>query len=402
MSSDKNKLPIYLDYASTAPLDPKVREAMLALMREDTLFGNPAATSHRQGWQAQEALEQARIQFAQAVDADPMGVFFTSGATESINLALKGLVWGFGQGLAPNLRNVPDSALPHVITSAAEHKATLDSLAYLAKQKCITLTVLKPSAQGVVSLSQVTEAVVPETILISLLHVNNELGVMNSIADIAAWCREQSIWLHVDAVQSMGKTPLSVSTWGADLVSFSGHKAYGPKGVGALYVAEGLRGALVPLCHGGGQERGLIPGTMPVHQVVGMATAFQIAAAQQQDEVLKYQSWRDQFLQALSGLSGWVLHSEGAPCVANILSLGFQDVDGETLLLSLKDIAVSSGSACNSVTLDPSHVLTACGIKRQLAASTLRLSFGRFSSLEELLAATEHICTVVPKIRQSG
>lgn len=400
MNTAKTTLPIYLDYASTAPLDPKVRDAMLVLMGNDAFFGNPAATTHRYGWQAQEALEQARMQLAQAIDADPMGVFFTSGATESINLALKGLVWGFKRGLAPNPRGVSDEALPHVITSAAEHKATLDALAYLAAEKCISLTVLKPSEQGIISLEQVVDAVLPETVLVSLLHVNNELGVMNPIAGIGKWCRAQNIWLHVDAVQSMGKTPVSLADWGADLVSFSGHKAYGPKGVGVLYIADALRGALVPLCHGGGQERGLLPGTMPVHQAVGMATAFELAAAQQQEEALKYQTWRDQFLQGLSHLSGWVLHGQGAPCVANILSLGFHDVDGETLMLSLKDIAVSSGSACNSVTLDPSHVLTACGINRELAASTLRLSFGRFSSLEQLQAAAAHICKVVPKIRR--
>lgn len=399
-ATTNTNLPIYLDYASTTPLDPQVREAMLGWMGHDVNFGNPSATTHRYGWQAQAALEQSRAAVAEAIGAPLMGVYFTGGATESINLALKGLVAGLWQGSVVSPRwSAQHAALPHVITSAAEHKATLDALAFLATEKRITLSVLTPSARGTVSAEQIAEAFRPETVLVSVLHVNNELGVINPLSSIAAACQEQGVFLHVDAVQSLGKTAVCVADWGADLVSFSGHKVYGPKGIGVLFVSEPLRGQLVPLAHGGGQERGLRPGTVPMHQVVGMATACELAAAQQAAEYVQYTQWRTRFLARLAQLPDWVLHSEGADCVPNILSLGFHGVTGETLLMALKDIAISSGSACNSVTLDPSHVLMACGIERELAASTVRLSFGRFSDETQLLQAAEHIDRVVSQLR---
>jgi cysteine desulfurase len=375
---------------------------MLELMGHESGFGNSSATTHRYGWQAQQVLEEARATTAQALGADPMGIYFTSGATESINLALTGLINTLWQGNLVSRWSPKRDALPHVITSAAEHKATLDALAYLAAQQRIELTVLKPSALGVVTAGDVADVIQPHTVLVSLLHVNNELGVINPISAIGQLCLEQGIFLHVDAVQSFGKTPLCLSGWHVDLVSFSAHKAYGPKGVGALYVSPGLRGELVPLAHGGGQERGLRPGTVPVHQIRGMACAFQLASERHQLEIAEYECWRSCFLAVLSDLPNWVLHGEGADCVPNILSLGFRGVDGETLLMALTEIAVSSGSACNSITLDPSHVLLACGVNRTLAASTLRLSFGRFSSETQLLAAAEHICSVIGQLRQNS
>jgi cysteine desulfurase len=392
-------MPVYLDYASTTPLDPEVRQAMCEVMGHDANFGNPAAATHKYGWQAQAIVEQARADVAEALDTDAMGVYFTSGATESINLALKGFIAGLWRESISSQRWSHGADLPHVVTSAAEHKATLDALAHLAAEKRITLSILKPSAQGVVSVLQLQEAVRPETVLISLLHVNNELGVINPIQAIANYCRGQGIYLHVDAVQSLGKTDLSVSAWAADMVSFSAHKVYGPKGIGAICLNQALRGQLVPLMHGGGQERGLRPGTVPVHQIVGMAKAFALATANRMAEHDQYQRWRASFLQRLAALPDWVLHSEGVSCVPNILSVGFAGVDGEALLMSLKDVALSSGSACNSVTLDPSHVLTACGIGRELAASTVRISFGRFSTPAQLVAAADHMLSVISRLR---
>jgi len=401
MKTERLSLPIYLDYAAATPLDPEVKAAMLPYLDHLEHFGNPASTSHRHGWLAQEALESARQAVAEATGASFLDLYFTSGATESINLALQGMVAACAQGALSQLS--PAAALadqrPHVLTSAVEHKAVLDTLSFLEKQGLISVTALKPDSNGQIHAMAVSEAIRPETFMASFMHVNNELGTINPIEAIAAVCREKKVFLHVDAAQSMGKVPVELASWQADLVSFSGHKAYGPKGVGALYVSKPLRTVIRPLNFGGGQERRLRPGTSPLHQIIGMAKAFQIVKRDYDQEIKKYCQWREAFLVSMNAISGWVVHCDSADCVPNIISLGIEGVDGETLISALKDVSLSSGSACNSVTLEPSHVLLACGIPRLLAAATLRVSFGRFSTENELVQAAQSLCEVVEKLR---
>ncbi|MEJ2669341.1 MAG: cysteine desulfurase family protein [Gammaproteobacteria bacterium] len=289
--------------------------------------------------------------------------------------------------------------MPQSITGAAEHKAVLNTLQHWADAGRIRLTVLKPDAHGRISAESLAASLEDSTVFVSIQHVNNELGVINPVEALAQLCRQRHVFFHVDAAQSLGKAPVDVSAWGADLVSFSGHKAYGPKGVGVLVCGSRTRGFLTPLMHGGSHERGVRPGTVALHQVVGLAEAFSIAATSYSVERTRFQGLRAMFLARLQSLSDWVLHSGEAEVVPSILSLGFRGVEGESLLIALKDIAVSSGSACNSVTLDPSHVLLACGIERTLAASTIRLSFGRFTDEAQMLAAADHIVAVVGKLR---
>jgi cysteine desulfurase len=363
--------PIYLDYAATTPIDPLVAERMASCLTLDGNFGNPASRSHLIGWKAEEAVEEARGQVADLVHCDPREIVWTSGATESDNLAIKGAAHSHrarGQ---------------HLITSNIEHKAVLDTFAHLEAEG-FEVTYLTPDATGIVSPASVEAALRPDTILVSLMHVNNELGSVNDIAAIGALTRPREILLHVDAAQSAGKIAIDLSALQVDLMSFSAHKVYGPKGMGALYVCRNPRAVIEAQIHGGGHERGMRSGTLATHQIVGMGSAFALAAQQMADESEHLWALRKRLLDGLMPLGGITLNGHPVNTVPGIVNLAFAGVDGESLLLSLREIAVSSGSACTSAAMEPSFVLRGIGLADELAQSSLRLSMGRFSSEQDI------------------
>ncbi|MHB2054496.1 IscS subfamily cysteine desulfurase [Pantoea dispersa] len=380
------KLPIYLDYAATTPADPRVASKMMQFLTLDGTFGNPASRSHRFGWQAEEAVDVARNQVAELINADPREIVFTSGATEADNLALKGAA------------QQHQARGKHIITSQTEHKAVLDSCAQLAREG-FDVTFLQPGADGIVTPAMLEAALRDDTVLVSLMHVNNETGVIQDIAALGALCHARGILFHVDATQSVGKLPLDVSALPVDLMSFSAHKLYGPKGIGALWVRRKPKLQIDAQMHGGGHERGMRSGTLPVHQIVGMGEAYRIAREEMADESARLATLRLRLWQGISTLSDVQLNGsleQGAP---NILNISFAHVDGESLIMALKDLALSSGSACTSASLEPSYVLRAMGVDQQLAYSSLRFSLGRFTTQEEIDYAIGVVHKAVTRLR---
>jgi len=380
------KLPIYLDYAATTPADPRVATKMMQFLTMDGTFGNPASRSHRFGWQAEEAVDVARNQIAELVNADPREIIFTSGATESDNLAIKGAA------------HAHQARGKHIITSQTEHKAVLDSCQQLEREG-FAVTYLTPAANGIISPDQLRAALRDDTILVTLMHVNNETGVIQDIAAFGELCREREILFHVDATQSVGKLPIDLSQLPVDLMSFSAHKLYGPKGIGALYVRRKPRVQIAAQIHGGGHERGMRSGTLPVHQIVGMGEAYRIAAEERETEMARLQTLRDRLWQGISTLPDVTLNGDLQQSAPNILNLSFADVEGESLIMALKDLALSSGSACTSASLEPSYVLRALGLSEELAHSSLRFSLGRFTTEEEIDYAIALVQKSVTRLR---
>lgn len=384
------KTPVYLDYAATTPMDPVVAEEMARHLTLDGVFGNPASRSHGYGWQAEAAVEQARQQVAALIGADPREIVWTSGATESDNLAIKGVVDAKRSGL--------NGARPHLVTSSIEHKAVVDTCHWLEDHGC-EVTWLTPDAAGRVDASQVAEALRPETVLVSLMLVNNELGTITDIAAIGELTRSRGVLLHVDAAQAVGKMPVDVTALQVDLMSLSGHKVYGPKGVGALYVRRAPDVRVEAQIHGGGHERGMRSGTLPTHQLAGMGKAFEIARERLNDDNAHLERLRAAFLKGLGSLDGVHLHGHSEARVPGILNVGFAGVEAESLMLGLRDLALSSGSACASATLEPSYVLRGIGLSDPDAHSSLRFSFGRFSTLDEAVFAADQVVRVVTTLR---
>lgn len=380
------KLPIYLDYAATTPADPRVASKMMQFLTLDGTFGNPASRSHRFGWQAEEAVDVARNQIAELVNADPREIIFTSGATESDNLALKGAA--HAQRARGN----------HIITSQTEHKAVLDSCKQLESEG-FSVTYLAPPANGIITPDAVQAALRDDTVLVSLMHVNNEIGVIQDIAAIGEICRARDVLFHVDATQSVGKLLIDLSALKVDLMSFSAHKLYGPKGIGALYVRRKPKVTLDAQMHGGGHERGMRSGTLPVHQIVGMGEAFALAREARDSEMARLATLRERLWQGLSALDNVQLNGDLAQSAPNILNVSFAGVDGESLIMALKDLALSSGSACTSASMEPSYVLRAIGLDEALAHSSLRFSLGRFTTEEEIDYAIALVQKVVTRLR---
>jgi cysteine desulfurase len=379
---------IYLDYSATTPVDPRVATKMAQYLLSDGDFGNPASRSHAFGWTAQSAVDTARIDVAALVNADPREIIWTSGATESDNLAIKGAAQFYGKG---------DKR--HIITSRIEHKAVLDSCRFL-EQQGFQVTYLDPNEQGIVDPNSVAEAITDQTVLVSIMHVNNEIGVVNDIEKIAEITREQGVLFHVDAVQSAGKIDIDLQSLKVDLMSFTAHKLYGPKGIGALYVRRKPRVRLVPLIHGGGHERGMRSGTLATHQIVGMGEAFRLAKLEMQQENKRLLALRNRLWNQIKDIEEIYLNGHEHSRVPSNLNVSFNFVEGESLIMALKDIAVSSGSACTSASLEPSYVLRALGLSDELAHSSIRITLGRFTSEEEIDQAAKHIRSAVAHLRK--
>ena len=378
--------PIYLDYAATTPIDKRVAEKMANYLTLDGEFGNPASTAHIYGWQAEEAVAVARRDVAALINAEPREIVWTSGATESDNLAIKGVAYFY--------RDKGN----HIITVSTEHKAVLDTCAQLEREGFV-VTYLKPQPDGLIDLDVLRTAITDKTLLVSVMHVNNETGVVQDIAAIGALVREKGAFFHVDAAQSAGKLPLDVKQLDVDLISFSAHKAYGPKGIGALYVRHKPRVRLIALIHGGGHEGGVRSGTLATHQIVGMGHAFKLAAELMTLECTRITALRDRLWQGLSTIAAIYRNGHPDHCSPQHLNVSFDYVEGEALLMALEEIAVSSASACNSTSIEPSHVLHAMGIKDELAHSAIRFSLGRFTTEGDIDAAIAHVKQVVAKLR---
>ncbi|MEX1197458.1 MAG: IscS subfamily cysteine desulfurase [Pseudohongiellaceae bacterium] len=380
------QLPVYLDYAATTPVDPAVAEAMSRHQGMDGVFGNPASRSHLYGWQAEEAVEMARRDVADLLHCDPREIVWTSGATEADNLAIKGVA-----GLHAERGR-------HIITSRVEHKAVLDPCEYL-ETRGWEVTWLTPDAHGRIDPQTVADALRPDTVLVSLMAVNNEVGVCNDIDAIAALLHDHQAVFHVDAAQAAGKMALDLSRQPVDLMSLSAHKVYGPKGIGALFVRREPRVGLEAQIHGGGHERGMRSGTLPTHQIVGMGTAFRIAGERLEQEREALWTLRGRLLEGLAPLSGCHLNGHEYETVPGIVNVAFEGVDGESLLMALRGLALSSGSACTSATLEPSYVLRAMGLEDELAQGSLRLSMGRFTTADDVDTAVRLLRETVSTLR---
>lgn len=381
------KLPIYLDYSATCPMDPRVAEKMMQFMTMDGTFGNPASRSHRFGWQAEEAVDIARNQIAELVNADPREIVFTSGATEADNLAIKGVANFYGK------------KGKHIITCTTEHKAVLDTCRQMEREG-FDVTYLDPESNGLVDLAKLEAAMRPDTILVSIMHVNNEIGVIQDIATIGEMCRSRGILFHVDATQSVGKLPIDLAELKVDLMSFSAHKVYGPKGIGALYVRRKPRVRLEAQMHGGGHERGMRSGTLPVHQIVGMGEAYRIAKEEMAEEMARIRTLRDRLWNGLKDMEAVYVNGDLEQRIVTNLNVSFAFVEGESLIMALKDLAVSSGSACTSASLEPSYVLRALGLNDELAHSSIRFSIGRYTTEEEVDYAIELCRSAVTRLRE--
>lgn len=379
---------IYLDYAATTPVDEKVAEKMVNYLTFNGIFGNHASRSHGFGWQAEEAVENARQQIADLVNADPREIVFTSGATESDNLAIKGVAQFYS------------SRGKHIITSKIEHKAVLDVCREL-EQQGFEITYLEPQANtGLILPEQVKDAIREDTILVSLMMVNNELGTLTDVASIGEITREKGVLFHVDAAQATGKTPIDLETMKIDLMSFSGHKIYGPKGIGALYVRRKPRVRIKAQMHGGGHERGMRSGTLATHQIVGMGEAFEIAGKKMAEEQARITQLRSKLWNGLKDMEQIFLNGDLEHSIPNIVNISFNFVEGESLMMALKDLAVSSGSACTSATLEPSYVLRAIGLSDELAHSSIRFSLGRYTTEADIDRVINEVRTAVEKLRE--
>ena len=382
-----NKSTIYLDYASTTPVDPRVASKMMQYLTPDGEFGNPASRSHRYGWKADDAVEEARSHVANLVNCDPREIVWTSGATEADNLAVKGVARFY------------KSKGNHIITSKIEHKAVLDPCRQLEREG-FEVTYLEPDEGGIIHPKQVKEAIQENTILVSLMHINNELGTLNDLTAIGDITREAGIFFHVDAAQSTGKVEIDLSSLPVDLMSFSAHKTYGPKGIGALFVRRKPRVRIEALIHGGGHERGMRSGTLAPHQIVGMGEAFRIAKEEMKADHIKVNAFHKKFLEEAMKIEHAYINGDLNNKVPNILNISFNFVEGESLIMGLKDIAVSSGSACTSASLEPSYVLRALGRKDELAHSSIRFSFGRFTNESEINQTLSILHNVVDRLRE--
>ncbi len=381
------KLPIYLDYSATTPVDPRVAAKMIECLTNEGNFGNPASRSHAFGWKAEEAVENARRQVAELVNADPREIVWTSGATESDNLAIKGVAHFYA------------SKGKHIVTTKIEHKAVLDTTRQLEREG-FEVTYIEPGEDGIVTPAMVEAALREDTILVSVMHVNNEIGTINDITAIGELTRSRGILFHVDAAQSTGKVEIDLEKMRVDLMSFSAHKTYGPKGVGALYVRRKPRVRLEAQMHGGGHERGMRSGTLATHQLVGMGEAFHLAKLEMAQENERIRALRDRFYKQVEHLEELYVNGSMTARVPHNLNLSFNYVEGESLIMALKDLAVSSGSACTSASLEPSYVLRALGRNDELAHSSIRFSFGRFTTEEEIDYAAQKVCEAVTKLRE--
>lgn len=395
-SSSSIRKPVYLDYAATTPVAPQVAAAMAECLTLEGNFANPASRSHLLGWQAEEAVETARAQVADLIDADPREIVWTSGATEANNLALK--------GVAEHYR-LSGKTGGHIVVSAIEHKAVLDPAGWL-EQQGFAVTRVQPNNEGVIELDAISAAFRDDTFLVSIMHANNELGSINDIRAVAEMCHARGILVHCDAAQSAGKIDVNVKELGVDLLSLSAHKFYGPKGVGALYVRRAADVKVVAQIHGGGHERNMRSGTLATHQCVGMGVAAELARASMTEDRERISSLRDLLWSGISDLPHVVRNGSSSACVSGILNVAFaedasQGCDGEALLLLLRDIAISSGSACNSASMSPSYVLKAIGLSDAQAQASLRLSVGRYTTREEIEFAIEHIRSVVAKLKKA-
>ena len=380
-------IPIYMDYSATTPVDERVAEKMCSYLTRQGQFGNPASRSHQFGWQAEEAVQQARVDVAQLINADPREIIWTSGATESDNLAIKGVAHFYKKNGK------------HIITLKTEHKAVLDSCRQLEREG-YEVTYLEPEPNGLLDLEKFENALRDDTILVSIMHVNNEIGVIQDIASIGEICRARKIIFHVDAAQSAGKIGIDMDKLKVDLMSFSAHKIYGPKGIGALYVRRKPRVRLEAQMHGGGHERGLRSGTLPTHQIVGMGEAFRIARLEMAEEEARIRVLRDRLWQGLSTMEEVYLNGDFDQRVPGNLNVSFNFVEGESLIMALKDMAVSSGSACTSSSLEPSYVLRAIGRNDELAHSSIRFTIGRFTTQEEIDYIVDRVREKVAKLRE--
>ncbi|MCX7178236.1 MAG: IscS subfamily cysteine desulfurase [Proteobacteria bacterium] len=379
------KFPIYLDYSATTPVDPRVAEKMIPYLTEK--FGNPASRSHAYGWEAEAAVETARAQDAALVNADPKEIIWTSGATESNNLAIKGAA------------NFYSGKGKHLITVSTEHKAVIDPMRELERQG-FSATYLEPQENGLITLDQLKAALRPDTILVSVMAVNNEIGVIQPLAEIGEICREKGIIFHVDAAQATGKMQIDLSKLKIDLMSFCAHKTYGPKGIGALYVRRKPRVRLEAQMHGGGHERGLRSGTLATHQIVGMGEAFRLAREEMVSENVRIGKLRDRLLKGLTDIPETYVNGDVEQRVPHNLNISFNFVEGESLIMAIKDIAVSSGSACTSASLEPSYVLRALGRSDELAHSSIRFTLGRFTTEEEIDYTIKLLHAKIAKLRE--
>jgi cysteine desulfurase len=380
------KLPIYLDYSSTTPVDPRVAEKMKECLTNEGNFGNPASRSHHFGWVAEEAVDIARNQIADLINADPREIVFTSGATESNNLAIKGAA------------NFYQKRGKHIITLKTEHKAVLDTTRQLEREG-FEVTYMMPEPSGLVDLDKLQAEMRDDTVLVSIMHVNNEIGVIQDIGAIGKICRARKILFHVDAAQSTGKVPIDLQELNVDLMSFCAHKTYGPKGIGALYVSRKPRVRIEAQIHGGGHERGMRSGTLATHQIVGMGEAFRLAKEEMATENERIKMLRDKLYNGVKDMEAVYLNGDPDHRVAHNLNVSFAYVEGESLIMALKDMAVSSGSACTSASLEPSYVLRALGLNDELAHSSIRFSLGRFTTEEEIDYVIGVIRNAIQKLR---
>lgn len=376
--------PIYMDYSATTPIDPRVADKMIPFLREQ--FGNPASRSHAYGWSAEAAVEEARGQVAALVGADPREIIWTSGATESNNLAIKGAAQFY------------KSKGKHIITVKTEHKAVLDTVRELERQG-FEATYLEPQDNGLVSIEQLEAAIRPDTILVSIMFVNNEIGVIQPIREIGELCRKKGVIFHCDAAQATGKVHINLEELKVDLMTFTAHKTYGPKGIGALYVRRKPRVRLEAQMHGGGHERGLRSGTLPTHQIAGMGEAFRIAREEMDSEIAKVKALRDRLAKGLLEIEEVYINGDMEHRVPHNLNVSFNFVEGESLIMAVKDLAVSSGSACTSASLEPSYVLRALGRSDELAHSSIRFTIGRFTTEEDIDFAVNLLKSKVGKLR---
>ena len=388
IKDQKNKLsiPIYLDYSATTPVDERVAKAMSECLTKEGTFGNPASRSHPYGWDSEKLIDEARINVANLLGADKREIIWTSGATESDNLAIKGAAYFYKE------------KGNHLITLSTEHKAVLDTMRFLESEG-FEVTYLDPKDNGLVDLDELKKAIKPTTIVISIMHVNNEIGVIQDLESIGKLCKENKIVFHVDAAQSPGKVEIDVNKFNIDLCALSAHKAYGPKGIGALYVRRKPRIRLQPQMHGGGHERGFRSGTLPTHQIVGMGEAFKYAKKEMTEDNKKIKKLRDMLWDGLKGMEEIYLNGDLDQRIPGNLNISFNYVEGESLIMAIKDIAVSSGSACTSASLEPSYVLRALGREDELAHSSIRMTIGKYTTEDEILHTIDLLKNAVSKLR---
>ena len=380
------KLPVYLDYSATTPVDPRVAEKMIPYLCEK--FGNPASRSHAYGWEAEKAVEEARAEVARYINADPREIVWTSGATEADNLAIKGVAHFY-----------KDKG-KHLITVKTEHKAVLDSMRHLETEG-FEVTYMDVEENGLLDLAKLEAAIRPDTTLVSVMAVNNEIGVIQDIAAIGEMCRRHGVLYHCDATQAVGKMDLDTEKLKIDLMSLSGHKVYGPKGIGALYVRRKPRVRIEPQIHGGGHERGMRSGTLPTHQIVGMGEAYRLARLEQAEEIKRIAALRDRLKDGIEkNIPEIVINGDMEHRVCSNLNVSFTFIEGESLMMAVKDLAVSSGSACTSASLEPSYVLKSLGRSDELAHSSIRFTLGRFTTEEEIDFAVKLLTEKVAKLRE--